>query len=78
MTVRVFELEPSEECDKTRLERRVVYVVTEKMRTTYFLNFVRAEPGDDEAGSAFTRAPTHLKKILGVFQVGSDADARNL
>ena len=30
MTVPVFELELSDECDKTSLERHVVYVVTKK------------------------------------------------
>ena len=33
LTVRVFELEPSEECDKTSLERRVVYVVKTNEKT---------------------------------------------
>ena len=76
LTVRVFELEPSEQCDKTSLERRVVYVVTKKMRTTYFLSFVRAEPRDDEAGPAVARAPTHVEEVLGVLQEGTDANSR--
>ena len=78
MTVRVFELEPSEESDETILEHSVVNAVTEIMRTTYFLGFVRAEPLNDEAGPPVTRAPTHVEEVLGVLQEGADADAGGL
>ena len=60
LTVQVLELEPSEERNEAVFERRVVHVVTEKIRTTYFLGFVLAEPRDDKAGLAIARAPTHL------------------
>ena len=69
------ELEPSEERDETILEGNVVYVVTEKMKTTYFLGFVRAEPRD-EGNPAVARRPTHVEKVLGVLQEGADANAR--
>ena len=75
--VQVLELEPSDERDKTIFKRRVVHVVTEKMRPTYFFGFVRAD-SPDEAGLALPRAPTHLQKVFGFIQNGTDADAESL
>ena len=46
------------------------------MRTACFQGFVRAEPRDDEAGSAVLRAPTHAEEVLSVFQEGTDAYSR--
>ena len=75
LTVRVCELEASEQRDDAIFKRRVVYVVTKKMRTTYFLGFIRAEPRNNETSLAVARAPTHIEEVLGVFQECSNANA---